>query len=131
MPEPVGQLNLVLAWAWVVLGTILGLTLGSFFQKKDWLGGYGSHKRRLYRLAHVSFFGLAILNILFYFTSRALSAPSAWTQVASWGFAVGALTMPACCVLMAHFPRLRPLFAVPVGGVLLGGALTLREVLLL
>jgi hypothetical protein len=131
MFETLGHINLMLAWLWIVLGALLGLTLGSFFHREGWLGGYGTQRRRLYRLAHVSFFGLARLNLLFYLTARILENPTPWLQVASWGFVVGAFSMPTCCFLMAHFPRLRPLFAIPVGGVLLGGVLTLREVVLL
>jgi len=131
MTHGVAQLNLTLAWIWIISGTILGLILGSFFHREGFLGGYGSFKRRLYRLAHVAFFGLAILNILFFFTARVLPTPTAWLAVASWSFAVGALSMPTCCILVAHQPRLRNLFAIPVGSVLLGSFLTLREVWLL
>ena len=131
MTHGVVQLNLTLAWIWIVSGTILGLILGSFFHRERFLGGYGSFKRRLYRLAHVAFFGLAILNILFFFTARVLPTPTAWLAVASWSFAVGALSMPTCCILVAHHPRLRTIFAIPVGSVLLGSFLTLREVWLL
>ena len=131
MTHDVAQLNLTLAWIWIVLGTILGLILGSFFHREEFLGGYGSFKRRLHRLAHVAFFGLAILNILFIFTARVLPTPTAWLAVASWSFAVGALSMPTCCILVAHQPPLRNVFAIPVGSVLLGSFLTLREVWLL
>ena len=131
MNHDVAQLNLILAWTWILLGTTLGLVLGSFFHHKEFLGGYGSFKRRLYRLAHVAFFGLAILNLLFFFTSRVLPAPTAFLAVASWSFVVGALSMPTCCILVAHRPGLRNLFAIPVGSVLLGGFLTLREVWML
>ena len=124
-------INLILAWSWIILGTILGLTLGSFFHREEFLDGYGSFKRRLYRLAHVAFFGLAILNLLFYLTVRVLPDPTGMVAVASWAFVVGALTMPTTCILVAHFPGLRHLFAIPVGSVLLGGFLTLREVWLL
>jgi hypothetical protein len=131
MTHGVAQLNLTVAWVWMVLGTLLGLILGSFFQRDDFLDGYGSFKRRLYRLAHVAFFGLGILNILFFFTARVLPAPTAWISAASWSFVVGAVSMPTCCILVAHQPRLRNLFAIPVGSVLLGSFLTLREVWML
>jgi hypothetical protein len=41
---------------------------------------------------------------------------------------VGALSMPLCCVVMAHFPRCRLLFSVPVLSLLLGGALMITAV---
>ncbi|MGD8361579.1 MAG: hypothetical protein PVJ04_09120 [Gemmatimonadota bacterium] len=128
MTPVVPHLNLILAWGWIVLGTVLGLTLGSFFHKEEFLDGYGSLKRRLYRLAHVALFGLGILNLLFFFTTRILPQPSPWLPVASWSFVVSALTMPTTCILVAHLPRARPLFAIPVLSALLGGLLTLREV---
>jgi hypothetical protein len=44
--------------------------------------------------------------------------------LASWAFLIGGLSMPVCCLLMAHFPRALPLFGVPVVSLLLGGTLT-------
>jgi hypothetical protein len=128
MTPVVPHLNLILAWGWIVLGTVLGLTLGSFFHREGFLDGYGSFKRRLYRLAHVALFGLGILNLLFFLTTRILPRPTPWLPVASWSFVVSALTMPTCCILVAHVPRARHLFAIPVLSALLGGLLTLREV---
>ncbi len=43
------QLNLLLAWIGILLGFISGSLLGLRFLREDWLGGYGSFKRRLYR----------------------------------------------------------------------------------
>ena len=118
------KLNLIAAWLGILLGFASGLVLGLFFHRENWLGGYTSLKRRLYRLAHISFFGLGAVNLLFYFTALRLSAASPVIVIASWGFLVGAISMPICCLLMAHFPRTQPLFAVPVLSLLLGGALT-------
>ena len=53
-----GQLNLVLGWLWIALGFASGAVLGLWFHKEQWLGGYASWMRRLYRLGHISFFGL-------------------------------------------------------------------------
>src|SRR5881397_2948507 len=66
------QVNLLIAWVWILLGFLSGFALGLNFHREDWLGGYGSYKRRLYRLAHISFFGLGVVNLCFYFTARAL-----------------------------------------------------------
>ena len=123
------QINLVLAWAWISLGFLSGMLLGLFFHRDDWLGGYGSFKRRLYRLGHISFFGLGAVNLFFYFTVRALGSSGPAIELASWAFVAGAVAMPVCCLLMAHFPRTLPLFAVPVLSLLLGGCLTVLSVL--
>ena len=123
------QINLVLAWAGILLGFLSGLALGLFFHREDWLGGYTSFRRRLYRLAHISFFGLAAVNLLFYFTARTITTSVATLSFASWAFIVGAISMPVCCILVAHRPRGRMLFAVPVFSLVAGGAVTLLEVI--
>jgi hypothetical protein len=48
--------------------------------------------------------------------------------VASGAFILGAITMPLCCVVMAHFPKLHLVFAVPVVSLITGGLSTLLEV---
>lgn len=119
----VPELNLLLAWAWLLLGFGSGLALGLGFHRENWLGGYGSHRRRLYRLAHISFFGLGMVNLCFFLSVRALGLSGAAVNLASLAFTIGTVSMPLCCVFMAHFPRLRLLFSVPVLSLLLGGCL--------
>jgi hypothetical protein len=123
MNASAANLNLMIAWLWILLGFISGMVLGCFFHQEHWLGGYASHKRRLYRLAHISFFGLGLVNLCFYFTIRSLGGNHS-VGLASWAFVAGAVTMPMCCVAMAHAPRTRPLFSLPVLSLLLGGGLT-------
>jgi hypothetical protein len=55
-------------------------------------------------------------------------ADGALVTVASGAFILGAITMPVCCVVMAHFPKLHLVFAVPVVSLITGGLLTLLEV---
>jgi hypothetical protein len=107
---------------------MFGAVLGLKFHGEDWMGGYASLKRRLYRLGHVSFFGLAIINLLFFFTATYLSLDGACILVASWGFVIGAISMPVCCLIMAHHPGLKALFVLPVSSLIIAGALTLWEV---
>jgi hypothetical protein len=121
------QINLLAAWVGMLLGFLSGFALGFGFHREDWLGGYGSFTRRLYRLAHISLFGLGAVNFFFYFTARALPAGTL-LSVASSAFIAGAIAMPVCCIIMAHFPNTRSLFALPVGSLVTGGALTLVEV---
>jgi hypothetical protein len=117
--------NLFLAWLWLLLGFISGMVLGMFFHHENWLGGYGSFKRRMYRLAHISFFGLGAVNLLFWLTLQKIDPPTPMAGIASWAFIIGAITMPICCLVMAHFPKARLIFAVPVVSLILGGVLTL------
>ena len=121
--------NLILAWLWILLGFTSGMTLGMFFHGENWLGGYGSFKRRMYRLGHISFFGLGAVNLLFWLTAQNFSLAGQLVSVASWAFIVGAITMPICCVVMAHFPKAHLVFSVPVVSLIAGGILTLMEVI--
>jgi hypothetical protein len=121
------RINLLAAWVGILLGFLSGLALGLGFHREDWLGGYGSFTRRLYRLAHISLFGLGAVNLFFYFTVRALPAGT-MLSLASSAFLAGAITMPVCCLIMAHFPNTRSLFALPVVSLVTGGVLTLVEV---
>src|SRR5206468_2701103 len=123
------QLNLIAAWIGILLGFGSGLVLGLFFQRENWLGGYTSLKRRLYRLAHISFFGLGAVNLLFYFTALHLSPGTRALAIAGWTFIIGSISMPICCLLMAHFPRTQPLFAIPVLSLILGAVLTLAALI--
>lgn len=118
------HLNLVFAWLWILLGFISGMILGMFFHRENWLGGYGSFRRRMYRLGHISFFGLGAVNLLFWLTTATM-VRSDLVGMASWAFILGGVTMPACCGVTAHFPKLHLIFAVPVASLIAGGLLTL------
>lgn len=117
--------NLFLAWLWILLGFVTGMVLGLFFHHENWLGGYGSFQRRMYRLAHISLFGLGALNLLFWLTMQNTSPTGRLAGIASGAFIFGAVTMPICCVIMAHFPKAHAIFALPVVSLILGGVLTL------
>jgi hypothetical protein len=126
---PALKLNLVLAWSWILLGFLSGMVMGMFFHRENWLGGYGSHQRRLYRLAHISFFGLAIMNLLFLFTVQSAGLSAGTLGLASRAFALGTVTMPICCVILAHCRGAYLIFAVPVLSLIAGGTLTFWEVI--
>lgn len=121
------QINFFAAWFGILLGFLSGLALGLFFHRDNWLGGYSSFKRRLYRLAHISLFGLGAINLLFYFTARTLP-PGTLVEFASSAFIIGAITMPICCLIMAHFPKTHLLFSVPVLSLIAGGILTIAAI---
>lgn len=121
--------NLCLAWLWILLGFASGMILGLFFHRENWLGGYGSFKRRLYRLGHISFFGLGALNLLFSLTVRNCALAGMAIDFASLAFIVGAVTMPVCCVAMAHFPKAHLIFSVPVVSLIAGAILVFLEII--
>ena len=77
--------NLILAWLWILLGFASGMVLGMFFHAENWLGGYGSFKRRMYRLGHISFFGLGAVNLLFWLTMQKIAPAGPLAEFASLG----------------------------------------------
>jgi hypothetical protein len=127
--------HVALAWLWILLGFISGMVLGMNFHRENWLGGYASHRRRLYRLGHISFFGLGAVNLLFAFTLQQLTnqtgALAGASRAASVAFAIGTVTMPVCCAIAAHKSDARTFFAIPVTSLIAGGACTLWEVITL
>lgn len=122
------NLNLILGWLWILMGFVSGMVLGMFFHRESWLGGYGSLKRRMYRLGHISFFGLGALNLLFWLTMQRTSMPAFPVSLAANAFVIGAITMPVCCLVMAHFPKAHLIFAVPVVCLIVGGSVTLFQI---
>ncbi|HJU83240.1 MAG TPA: hypothetical protein VJ600_03440 [Holophagaceae bacterium] len=97
------------AWMSIALGMGTGAFQGLFFHREDWMEGYDSWPRRLMRLGHVSFFGLAFLNLAFAETLRLLG-PQAHVAPLSWALLAGAVGMPAVCYLAAWRKPLRLLF---------------------
>ena len=122
-------LNESFGWMWLLAGTVSGLALGLRFHREEWMGGYGSLRRRMVRLGHISFFGLGFLNILFGLEGPRVRVCPTWLAIASWSLVAGGVAIPLCCALMAWRPAFRPAFAVPVASLLLGIAITAVGVL--
>lgn len=121
-------LNIYTAWIAFLLGIIVGAISGLKFHSEDFLGGYTSWRRRLVRLAHISLFGIGLINLVFALTARALDITAGLT-VASVMLLIGAITMPLVCYLAAFKPPLRHLFFIPVLSVLFGTAVMLWRVM--
>jgi hypothetical protein len=116
------MINLWAAWIGIFVGLLVGAGQGLFFHRAEWLGGYGSWPRRLVRLGHVSFFGIAFINIVFFLTADHLGpvADALAMRVASHLLVVAAVLMPTVCYLAAWRVHLRAFFFLPVGCLLLG-----------
>ena len=106
-------INLYAAWIGILLGFLAGAIPGLFFQKENWLGGYSSWPRRMSRLGHISFFGLAFINLTYAASVHVmeLQAPNIWP---SRLFILGAITMPLVSYLSAYNKGFRHLFFLPV-----------------
>jgi hypothetical protein len=123
----VPEVNLTACWLGIVMGIVSGMILGIGFLNDRFLGGYSSPRRRLFRLAHISFFGLAFLNLVFWLTVRLGNSDVARLGPASTAFLIGAATMPAVCVLTAFWKPARHAFALPVLSLLYGASATLFQ----
>ncbi|MEN8187204.1 MAG: hypothetical protein ABFR05_08765 [Bacteroidota bacterium] len=114
------EINLYAAWIGMLLGGIMGAIQGLFFHKEEWLGGYGSWKRRMTRLGHISFFGIAFINIAFAVTVYVLGIEQE-VYIPSVLFIIGAVGMPLICYLSAFKKVIRNLFFIPalsiIGGI--------------
>lgn len=113
-------INLIGGWLGMLAGVLSGAIVGIFFHRDDWMGGYGSYRRRLTRLGHISFFGLGFLNLLFAATAAQLSLGGDSLAIASRALIAGAIAMPVCCFLTAWRKPFRHLFPIPVVAVTTG-----------
>lgn len=128
------SINLIAGWCGFIAGAVSGAVLGLSFQHADYLGGYGSWRRRLFRLGHIACFGMGILNILFALSVGACPLPPACAAWASGAWLVALVAMPLCCALAGWRQPWRHLFPLPVAatlvalGAMLGGWWSTLEV---
>jgi hypothetical protein len=113
------EINLLAAWIGMLLGALFGAAQGIFFHKEEWMGGYGSWKRRMTRLGHISFFGIAFINIAFVVTVYVAEIENQVT-IPSVLFIIGAIGMPLICYLSAIIKNFRHLFFIPALSVIVG-----------
>ena len=117
--------NLVAGWIGMLFGAASGSLIGLFFHRADWMGGYGSFRRRMLRLGHISFFGIGFINILFALSIDTVSPYGPYPAYASVSLIVALVAMPACCLLAAWRTGFRHLFPIPVVAVVAGVVLLL------
>jgi hypothetical protein len=119
------MMNWYVGWGSILTAFVTGAILGLFFYRQDFLGGYASFRRRILRLGHISLAALGIINVL-YGVTPAASEPSLRATVASYGFLIGGLTMPAVCFLSSWRAGFRYWFFIPVGALVIAVIQTLR-----
>jgi len=99
-----------------------GAVQGLFFDREDWLGGYTSWPRRMVRLGHISFFGIAFINFAFTFTALAYREGRSSPLAPAHRRGVG---MPLVCYLSARDRRFRHLFPIPAACIIIAVAIVL------
>lgn len=111
-------LHVYVGWVAALFGVLAGGAIGLFFHRETWAGGYGSFRRRMLRLGHISFFGIGFLNLFLGLSLPALGLTPFREHVASAGLLAAVFLMPAACFLAAWKEPLRHLFPLPVLAVL-------------
>jgi hypothetical protein len=124
MHAPIHILNWQVGWWLILLSFVTGAGIGLFFHREDFLGGYGSFRRRIVRLGHIALAALGMLNVIFSYSSWPLPETLA-ASVASVGFIVGGFAMPAVCFLTGWRAWGRVLFFVPVLALMIAVAFTI------
>ena len=118
----VHALNFETGWWLILTAFVTGALIGLGFHREDFLGGYGSFRRRLVRLGHIALAALGALNVV-YGISPIPSGPGAAASAPGYLLIAGAIAMPSVCFLSAWRQPFRHLFFVPVS--LLIGAVAL------
>ena len=110
MPHP---LNFTAGW-WLILAAFAsGAIIGLGFHREDFLGGYGSFRRRLLRLGHIALAALGLLNVV-YGLSPQPGAGGTLANVPGALLLAGAIAMPLVCFLTAWWTPIRHCFFIPV-----------------
>lgn len=109
----------------ILAAFVSGAFLGLFFHHEDFLGGYASFRRRLARLGHIALAALGMINVL-YGLSPVTAQSASQLDLASYGFLLGGLGMPAVCFLSAWRSGFRYLFPIPVILLIVAVTQTLR-----
>ncbi len=101
-------LNFSTGWWLILVAFATGAVLGLGFHRDNFLGGYGSFRRRLARLGHIALAALGGLNVLY-----GLS-PVPADPLPGQLLLAGGIAMPLVCFLSAWKPGFRHLFFIPV-----------------
>ncbi|QDU32485.1 hypothetical protein KS4_05170 [Poriferisphaera corsica] len=114
------EVNLIFGWAWVMVGIFTGAVIGMFFAREDFMGGYGSWRRRMVRLGHIAFMGMAAVNIGFALTVKVFGVSGWGINISGASLIIGGIGMPVICLLSAWRKSWRHAFALPVSMLLIG-----------
>jgi hypothetical protein len=108
------SLNFTAGWWLIFAAFVSGAVIGLGSHREDFLGGYGSFRRRLVRLGHIALAALGMLNLVFglSFVPAGIGASAGLSGSL---LLAGAVAMPLVCFLAAWREPFRHLFFIPVG----------------
>jgi hypothetical protein len=128
MSEPFYPLNWTVGWTLVLLAFTTGAWIGLYFHEPDFWGGYDSFRRRIVRLGHIAMAALGMMNVIYSLSPWPAVGTTA-SLLASWGFVVGGISMPAVCFLSGWRKSFRHLFFIPVVSLVTAAASTIAGAL--
>lgn len=105
--------NFTAGWWLILAAFVSGAVIGLGFHREEFLGGYGSFRRRLLRLGHIALAALGLLNVVYGLCPIFLGADFKST-LPGLLLICGAVAMPAVCFLSAWRKPFRHLFFIPV-----------------
>jgi hypothetical protein len=115
-------LNFYAGWGLILAAFVTGAGVGLAFHREEFWGGYASFRRRIVRLGHIALAALGMINLLFAITVSQTNRPA---NIASILLVIGAITMPAVCLLSGWKSVFRHLFFIPVTSLILAVILIL------
>ncbi len=105
--------NFTAGWWLILAAFVSGAIIGLGFHHEEYLGGYGSFRRRLLRLGHIALAALGMLNVV-YGLSPVATGITLRSTLPGLLLICGAIAMPVVCFLSAWQKSFRHLFFVPV-----------------
>ncbi|MCL2640567.1 MAG: hypothetical protein FWD53_06965 [Phycisphaerales bacterium] len=100
-------------WAMLLTSFAVGAIVGLSFWRENFMGGYGSWRRRMVRLGHIALAALGILNMVYGLAG--VPVTGTWqAQGAGMGLLIGGVAMPTVCFLAAWRMDWRHGFVIPV-----------------
>ena len=120
-----GELNIDLGWIWMILGILSGSVLGmwSFGGPMPLPKGfeeYSSLPRRMIRLAHIAFFALPMISILYGLTIDQAAISDQMKQLGCHCFLVCMFGVPTLLIAGAYYNPIKYLEAIPVSAGIIG-----------
>jgi hypothetical protein len=103
--------NWIGGWGLIGLAFVTGAIIGLGFHRDEFLGGYGSFRRRIIRLGHIALAALGLMNVVY---GVAHWPTGRWGELASIALLAGGIAMPVVCFLTGWRAGFRQLFFIPV-----------------
>jgi hypothetical protein len=112
----IGKRNISFGWFWILVGVLLGAVMGMWSFNGPLpspLGDYTSLPRRLFRLSHIAFIALAVINILYGYEIDKLMLKERVKKLGSATLIYGAVLMPILLISAAFYEPIKYLTMIP------------------